>query len=473
LLACAAPASAADLLSLYRQALVSDPAYQEALYTESATREAQPQAQARLLPEIDFSTDGSFRRQDIGAPPGEVFGGRMKTDFKEYGYRLQVRQPLFRPERILQLAQSKHQIQEAGAQARGALQGLLLRVSEAYFGILSARKNLLFVRAEIRSLEEQLRRARQRLELGLGTIVDVEEVQAGFDLAVARELRAQNDLAIARERLREITGEPPPALEELREDLPLTPPQPETAATWVKIAGENDPAIHAAQQRLKRLQREIGRRRAGHLPTVDLVANNNSRSTGGRFGNSTLDEDVVRLEMELPLFRGGITNSQTRQAREEHKGARASLERVRRTAERGVRESFWSVQSEISRVRALAQAVISNRTALQAAQAGLEVGTRTSVDLVNAERSLSEALSNHARARYEYVLNTLRLKRAAGILRESDLEELNRWLAPEETDKTGVETDAAAAAEEAPPEEPEAPRDEAQPEEATGEDDDA
>ncbi|MDD9823581.1 MAG: TolC family outer membrane protein [Gammaproteobacteria bacterium] len=473
MLACAAPASAADLLSLYRQALVSDPAYQEALYSESATREARPQAQARLLPEIEFRTDGSFRRQDITAPPGP-FGGRMQTDFKEYGYRLQVRQPLFRPERILQLAQSKHRIQEASAQARGALQGLLLRVSEAYFGILGARKNLLFVRAEIRSLEEQLRRARQRLELGLGTIVDVEEVQAGFDLAVARELRAQNDLAIARERLREITGAPPPKLEELREDLPLTPPQPENVATWVKIAGENDPAIHAAQQRLERLQREIGRQRAGHLPTVDLVAHNNSRNTGGRFGNSIVDEDMVRLEMQLPLFQGGTTNSQTRQAREEHKGARASLERVQRTAERGVRESFWSVQSEISRVRALAQAVNSNRTALQAAQAGLEVGTRTSVDLVNAERSLSEAQSNHARARYDYVLNTLRLKRAAGILQDSDLEELNRWLAPEETDKINVETDAAAeAAEEAPPGEPETPQDEAQPEEATGEDDDA
>ncbi|MEE9552512.1 MAG: TolC family protein, partial [Gammaproteobacteria bacterium] len=254
------------------------------------------------------------------------------------------------------------------------------------------------------------------------------EAQAGYDRAVANEISAENLLDNTREALREITGEYIDMLSPLSDAMTLVEPNPNEIETWTKISSEQNLKIIAAKHALESARQEIKIQRAGHFPTLDLVANHGFNSTGGRFGGTTIQSDAIGLELNVPIYQGGLINSQTREAQQQYNAAREQLERQYRAAQRQTREAYRGVISGISQVHALKQALISTETALQATQAGFEVGTRTAVDVVASERATLEAKRDYARARYNYIGDSLELKRAAGTLSPEDLQQLNNWL---------------------------------------------
>lgn len=423
-------AHAVDLLGVYQQAQQSDPQLQAAEADRRAVEEAKPQSRALLFPTISGSANTTGNRQDISTTGTDVFAGSAGVSrFNSNGYTLSVTQPVYRRETFVQLEQADARIAQAEAQFGAAEQDLIQRTSTRYFDALAAQDNLEFARAEKTAIARQLEENKQRFEVGLAAITDVQEAQARYDAAVAQEIEAERQLAASRQALAEITGAAPEQLAPLEEQIPLVSPQPADVDKWVNTALEQNLQIRAAQQGAEIARHEIERQRSGHYPTLDIVGSRAFSDTGGgRFGGSESTNDAIGLQLNAPLFQGGLVSSRTREAEFRHTEARARLEQQQRAVLRQTQDAYLGVNSNVSRVEALRQAVISNETALESTQAGLEVGIRTNVDVLNAQRELFRTRRDYARARYDYILETLRLKQAAGTLSPADVQQINDWL---------------------------------------------
>ena len=420
-------AYAADLLEIYAYALDSDPQYRQVAATQRAVLEQRPQALAQLLPTLTFSANAFTNEEDITSEfnpidrPGKVI-------YDSHGYSLNLTQPLFSGDRIIGYLQADNLIKQADAELSAARQDLIVRTTGAYFEVLAAYDNLGFAEAEKKSLSRQLDQAKQRFEVGLSAITDVQEAQAGYDWAFAAEIAARNNVDNAREALREITGIYISDLALLGKTMPLLRPEPGEIETWTGAALEQNLNVLAAQHAVDSARREVQKQRAGHLPSVDMVARHSLDSTGGRFGSYENTTSSIGVQVNVPLFQGGFVSSRVRETHERLNAELERLEQTRRNAQRMTRQAYLGVISGISRVNALNQAVISSETALEATEAGFEVGTRTAVDVVAAEQATSQARRDYARARYDYLLDSLRLKQASGSLSVEDLSRVNRWL---------------------------------------------
>ena len=417
---------AMDLIEVYALAETSDPIYRQAVHSTLATYESKPQARALLLPSANLSANTTENDQTISTA-GTV-GASGDTNFNSHGYTLNVAQPLFRWDRYLSLKQSDSLILQVEAEQVSTQQELIIRVAENYFEILAALDNIEFAEAETKSLSRQLEQANQRFEVGLIAITDVHEAQAGFDRAAADEIQAKNLLDNARENLREITGEYIIELDNLGDSMPLVSPEPNDINQWSTTAESQNMNIIAIKHKLENSRQEIKKQKAGHLPTLDLVASHGYNVSGGRFGDTKIRSSGVGLELYVPLYQGGQVNSKTKQARHRYNQSIQELEQVLRAAQRETRQAYLGVISGISRVGALKQAVVSSETALKATETGFEVGTRTAVDVVASERTTLNAKRNYSRARYDYLLDSLRLKQAAGTLSPYDLKQISAWL---------------------------------------------
>jgi outer membrane protein len=417
--------SAISLEDVYYVAETSDPEFKQVAANKRAVLESRPQALAGLLPSASISANTVSNDQDLTS---QGFGASGKTSFNSHGYSLNVSQPIIRTDRYIQLRQASSLIKQADAELSSAQQDLMIRVAEAYFNILAAQDSLTFAQAEKRSLSKQLDQARQRFEVGLTAITDVQEAQAGYDLAISLEIVAENEIDNTGERLRAITGEYIKNLSILGNDMPLVNPQPEEIDSWTNTALEQNLEVLAARYAIETAREEIRKQKTGHLPTLDLTARHGYDTTGGRFGSIATHSTSIGLELNVPLYQGGFVSSKTREAYQRLEEQMQRLEQARRLAQRLTREAYLGVISGISQVKALNQAVISMETALLSTQAGFEVGTRTAVDIVTSERATSQARRNYSRSRYDYVINTLRLKRAAGILSTNDLIQVSQWL---------------------------------------------
>jgi outer membrane protein len=291
------------------------------------------------------------------------------------------------------------------------------------------------------AFSRQLEQADKRFEVGLIAITDVQEARAARDQATAAVIAAKRTLATRREFLRELTGETFGDLAAPGEDMPLRTPQPENEEEWVKSALEQNMRLISARLQTDIAKDDVRVARSGHFPTLDIVARHSySEDTDGEerviqgaisrpsIPDSENESDVIGLEFNVPIFSGGSTQSQVRQRVYLHRAARERSERTARETEREVRDAYLGVLSEISRVQALRQAVASSQTALQATEAGFEVGTRTTVDVLESRRNLFDAQTSYSRSRYDYIINLLRLRVATGNLSEADLQEANRWL---------------------------------------------
>ncbi|MCP5146312.1 MAG: TolC family outer membrane protein [Gammaproteobacteria bacterium] len=420
-------AQAADLLTIYQQAELSDPVYRQAIANSHAVAEGIPQARAQLLlPTVSMSGSISRNRQDNEF---SGFGGAAGiTSFTAKSYSVNLTQPLFHFERIFALKQADKRLQQAEYELSAAQQDLILRVAQRYFDVLAAEDSLEFANAEYSALQRQLEQAQQRFEVGLIAITDVQEAQAGADRAIASQILAQNVLDNAREALRELTLAYHTDLLKLGENLPLAAPQPNDINSWTELALTQNLALSGARLAADIAQQDIRVQYAGHLPGLDLVGRHGYSKSGGRFGDSQSISGEVGLQVSVPIYEGGRVVSRTNQARYRHTQALEQLEQQQRSVHRQTRQAFLGIQARISSVQALRQAVVSARTAVESTEAGFEVGTRTAVDVVTAERNLYQSLRDYARARYDYVLDIFNLKQAAGTLAEEDLIMANTWL---------------------------------------------
>ena len=421
-----ATSQAADLAALVSLAEKSDPQYQERQHQALAVAEGIPQAKAALwLPRLAFTIGGNRTEQDITAA---IAPGGNSTGYYGSDYRLSLQQPVFHRDRYLQLGQADKRLKQAQLEVDVAWQALLLRVAERYFGVLAAQDTLVFAKAERESLAGQLEQTRQRFDVGLVAITDVQEAQAGFDRAVAQVITAENALENAREALREVAGEAPAELARLGEEFPLERPTPDDPERWTEQAVQQNLSVAAAQIATEVAAEDINIASAGHFPTIDIEGGQGYSSRGGQFGETEISGSDIGIRLNVPLYEGGAVVSRTRQATQTHAAAVDRLEQARRATYRSAREAFLGVVTQISSVKALRQAVVSSATALESTKAGFEVGTRTSIDVVTAERGLSQARRDLSRARYDYVLNLLRLKQAAGTLGPDDITRTNTWL---------------------------------------------
>lgn len=428
LAALAAPARAGELLAVYERALTHDMQFQAALHARDAAVEARPQARAALLPQIN----GAYGYQDQTETGTEGFGTqpeqRVDRDSTLKALTVTLDQTLFDRAAFLRYAQAGDQVLLAQAQLRNAEQGLLLRTVQAYFGALSAADNLRFARAEKSAFARQLEQGQRRFEVGLAAITETQEAQARHDLSVAAEITAEQQLANAREALIEITGAAGGALAPLQDEIPLRAPTPDKVETWLQFAGEHNPELLAAASQADIARKGVGVARAGHLPTVGAQAQyQDAEADGARF-TGELETETLGVQFRLPIFAGLATRSRVSQAQATQEQVNAQREGTRRAVERRTRDAYLAVISGVSRVKALRQAVLSSQTALEASQTGLEVGTRTTLDVLNAQSALYSAQRDHARARYDYLLAVLNLKAAAGTLIAKDLAEIDALL---------------------------------------------
>jgi len=411
-----------DLMSSYELAQQSDPEYQAAIAAHQAALEVAPQSRAALLPSIGLSGLASRDRYDP-RNSGDTSYATNQT------YSVGLRQAIYQRASLLQLEQADSSIAQANAQLAAAQQDLLLRVTTRYFLVLGALDNLEFVQADKAAIGRTLEQAQKRFEVGLAAITDTLDAQARYDLAVSDEINAEKLLDDAREALREVTGELPVDPEILQSEIPLLKPDPADQDEWVTAAIDQNPLLLAAIAATQVAKQEIQVQNSGHYPSLDLTADYSYRDTQfGGFNALERNDSAIGLELTVPIYQGGLITSRTRQSRYTYTQTREEQEKQLRSTERSARDTYRGVISGISKVEALQNAVVSNEKAVEAAEAGFEVGTRSIVDVLDAQRELLRARRDYARSRYDYLLDTLRLKQAAGILSETDLAQINNLL---------------------------------------------
>jgi outer membrane protein len=421
---------AEDLRQVYQRAEEQDPQYRAVQATYQAVLESRPQARAQyLLPNL--SVNSNFAQHDQAVRQGnQSICGIVNCSFVSYDYSINLTQPVYHYDRFLQFQQTDDRIRQAQLDVDAARQDLMVRISDRYFNVLAAQDNLEFAGAEKNALARQLDQTQQRFNVGLIAITDVQEAKAGYDQSVAQEIDAQRQLDDAHQALREFAGEISEHLAILSDKLPLITPEPADVEQWSNVALKQNIKLASAQAATRIAQQEIEVQQAGHLPTLDVIGSHGTTASGGgRFGDTQTTDSAIGMQMNLPIYEGGFVQSRTREAEHKHEAAVDQEEQQRRLVIRTCRDAYRGVLSGISQVQALQQAVVSQQTALEATQAGFEVGTRTTVDVVTQERQLFGAKRDYAKARYDYLLNTLRLKEAAGTLSPVDLNTINQWLA--------------------------------------------
>ncbi|HYE34169.1 TolC family outer membrane protein [Methylocaldum sp.] len=431
LLIATAGAHAQDLLQTLELALQRDPRLREAEATRNAVLEAKPQSVARLLPTLSIT--GELNRNSVLSKFQQAqlvfIAGARNVGFWDSAASINLTQPIYRHEYWVQLSQADNHVAEAEANYAAEQQNLMLRTARAYFDVLFAQDSREFALAEQRAIERQLEQAKARFEVGLTAITDVHEAQAGYDQARANVIQAENQVDNAREALQEIIGDFDAALATLIEDIPLKGPEPESIEDWSNLAQQGNFGIIAAENRSLVAKKDIDLQFSGHLPSMDLVGSAGFTDTNRPQGIST-EYQVIGMQVNVPMFAGGGVNSRVRQARHEYEAAQENLDGVRRSIKRQVKDAYRGILSSISQVEALQAAVVSSQSAVEASEAGLEVGTRTMVDVLTEQRNLFRAKRDYARARYDYIVNSLALKQAASTLSPEDLALVNHWLRP-------------------------------------------
>ncbi|MBI1422083.1 MAG: TolC family outer membrane protein [Gammaproteobacteria bacterium] len=421
-LGCAGSLHAENLLDIYKLARQNDPTYLAAVAEYEAAKQASPRAWASVLPQINLSGNHSEYDQDV-----TVLGNPTSGRYHSNSYTLKLTQTLFRKDQFDRISQADAQVAQAAAKFDSAKLDLILRAAQRYFNVLAAEDNLIFAQANKEAIEQQLQQTKQRFDVGLTAITDVHEAQARYDASVASEITARNQYAIRQEELREITHEPPGKLATLEENSPLLSPEPEDVEQWVKTALERNLLLLSAQKAMDAAQAGVSVARAGHYPTLDLQADYTNYDATGGFTTKT-DGTTIALVLNLPLYAGGGVSAASRQAAAQYQQSMDLYEQQRRATERGTRNSYLTVIADISTVKALKQALRSSQTALEATKAGFDVGTRTAVEVLDSQQLVFQARSNYAKSRYDYILETLRLKQSAGTLAEDDIKGINSWL---------------------------------------------
>jgi outer membrane protein len=428
-LAAAAPARAEDLLQIYREAQQNDPALAAARANWQATQERVPQARAGLLPNVTLSasTNANYFGTDIDSDP------RVRVDrgFGLGGLTVSASQPLYRYANTVAYSQAVQQVEQADYTLASARQDLILRVATAYFDVLLAQFNIELAESQKAAVSEQLAQAKRNFEVGVATITDTNEAQAKYDSIVAQEISARNDLENRRTALRAIIGRFPQDLKRLGPGFDPTLPSPNSPDVWVDRALADNLSVRIARYNSEIAALEIERQRAGHLPTLDLVASANALAGSGSTNTGSFNDTrqaLIGLSLNVPLYQGGFVDSKVREALALQENARQNLEVARRNALFSAQTGFTGVNSAAASVRAFEQALVSAQTAYESNKTGQEVGVRTNLDVLNTQQNVFQTRRDLAQAYFNYLVGILRLKAAVGSLDEQDLEDINRRL---------------------------------------------
>jgi outer membrane protein len=434
-----------SLVDIYNRALQNDPAIREAEATYLAQAEVKPQARASLLPSVNLTARRGNNYSD--SPGGSDLGGgitvgsRTITDSDQQNWQVGLTQTLFNWSQFATLRAADKRVARAETDFEAAKQSLMIRVSQRYFDVLGAEDNLASAASQRESISRQLEQANRRFEVGLIAITDVQQSQAAYDSSVAAEIEAQRQLASTHEFLREIIGEAVMDLAAPTDDAPLLAPDPPNPEQWVQTALQQNLTLVSSRLAEQVALGDIDVAKGSRLPTLSLSAGySNARNDSEievfdniagnslRATNTQPEGRNWSLDLRFPIYSGGLNSSRVQQSVYTHRVASETLERISRQTERQTRDAYLAVISNVSRVRALRQAVESNRTALRATEAGFEVGTQTTVDVLQSQQLLRSAETTYSQSRYQYILGVLLLKQAAGTLTAQDIEEVDSWL---------------------------------------------
>lgn len=415
-----------DLLRIYEMARTMDPEFQQAIANLRAAEEQLPQARSGLRPNVtaNASANSIWSDSDLSAPNGDT-----SDDYQQLRYGVTLAQPLYRYDRSRLVDQAEIEVNRAEINFSFAEQALILRVAERYFAVLDAEEGVKAAEANLQAIRRQLKQAEERFEVGVIARTDVEEARARADISRADLLDAQDQLNTERESIRQLTNQDHTEISSVREEAELASPQPRSVDRWRQLAETDNLELAAAHLAASAAMTEIDVQRGDGRPSIDFIAGYSGTEQYDRNGRDpSASELSAGVELNVPLYRGGLTSSRIREAQSRYTVALESLEQVRRTVSRNAADSYRGVLTALERVRALNQARASTRSALEATEAGFEVGTRTIVDVLNAQREVFNAERNYQQARHAYFINSLRLQLAAGALTVDDLAEINQVL---------------------------------------------
>jgi outer membrane protein len=423
------PACGADLLDIYRLALRNDPTFEVARYTLKAAQEKYPQAVAGFLPTVNATgTNNVTRAQSVFSnAPG------VTRDVHAWNWSLQLVQPLIRMQNVYAYREAEVALEQAQAQYNLAEQDMILRITQAYFGVMASREEIRVAEAELSATEEQLLLAKRGFENGVAAITDVREGQSRVDQARWRLVAAFSELDAKSAELGKIVDEVPEQLAALRQSVAIPPPDPDDVQFWITQARESNPAVRAAQAGVLVAEAFVGKARAEHTPTLDIVA---SYGESYSSGSTTMPADFaskgqtrqIGLQFNIPLFAGGATKSHVSEAVAHKFRAGAELEVAQRQAGTDARLAFAGVVNGLSQITALESTVESNQSMVNESHAGYKLGIYNNFKVLDAEQRLYTAKRDLVKARYETLFQALKLKAATGALKEDDLISANDLL---------------------------------------------
>ena len=426
------PAAAAeDLVQIYHEAVANDPTLASARATWMATQENVPQARANLLPSVT-----------LAANAGETnFYERLHTDpavsvsqnFPQYQYTVTASQPLYRKQNVVALDQARETIGQSEYVLSSAQQDLIIRVAQAYFDVLLARFTIELTVSQKAAVSENLAQAKRNFEVGTATITDTNDAQAKYDQIVAQEISAHNDFDNKVAALRAIIGRQPKELRRFEANYDPQLPTPNALEVWIDSALHDNSQVRIAQSNYDIAVLEVDRQRAGHYPTLDLVASFNqgyfgagTQVTISSFVANDQRQGQIGVQLNVPLYLGGSIESKVRQAVAGQEKARQDLEAARRAAELLAQTAFTGVTSGVAQINAFKQALVSAQVSYDSTKLGLEVGVRTNLDVLNQQQQVYQTRFNLAQSYYNFILSSLKLKQAVGTLSEADVDEVNR-----------------------------------------------
>ena len=426
-------AAAEDLVQIYRDAIANDPTLASAQATWLATQESVPQARAGLLPSVTLQGNANYQDfyEKLHVDPSISF----KQRFAQYNYIVSASQPLYRKQNLVALDQAKQTVGQSDYVLSSAQQDLIVRVAQAYLDILLAQFNIELTESQKAAVSENLAQAKRNFEVGTATITDTNDAQAKYDQIVAQEISTQNDLDNKLAALRAIIGRAPKALKPFGGGFAPELPTPNALDPWIEAAVRDNPQVRIAQANYDIAVLEVDRQRAGHYPTIDLVASFNQGYQGGSSSTSQTSTaafdsrlGLIGVQLNVPLYLGGSIESKVRQAVASQEKARQDLETARRSAQLSAQTAFSGVTSGVAQVNAFEQAVKSAQVSYDSTKLGLEVGVRTNLDVLNQQQQVYQTRFNLAQSYYNFVINSLKLKQAVGTLTDVDVEQINRAL---------------------------------------------
>ena len=423
--------SKTDLVSVYHEAVDNNADLAAARADYDARKEVVPQARAGLLPNLSGGAESSNVRTSIDQPS-------MTTTRSAVVYQATLAQPIFRADRWFQLKAAESVNEQAALQLSATEQNLILQTAESYFSVLRAQDTLASTKAEEAAFKRQLDQSRERFDVGLSDKTDVLQSQASYDTARANRIVAQRQVEDAFEALITLTNRQYNSIEGMRHSLPILPPTPNNAKAWVDTAAQQNLNLLASNFAVEAAEETLKQRKAGHAPTLDAVAQYKTGDNDG-FGLSNpnalqqrysgdVSQRSIGLQLNIPIYSGGLTSSQVRESYSRLNQTEQQREALRRQVVENTRNLHRAVNTDVEQVQARKQSIISNQSALEATEIGYQVGTRNIVDVLDAQRQLYSSVRNYNDTRYDYILDNLRLKQAAGTLNPGDLEALSRYL---------------------------------------------